>query len=89
MRTISLRLDDATDARLRQICVRTQQSQTAAIKAAIMAFPDREGPTPAKSAAELGLIGAFDSGAGDLGRNHARHLRAKLAAKHARDPAAG
>ena len=85
MRTISLRLDDATNARLRQICARTRQSQTEAIKAAIMAFPDREGPAPA----ELDLIGAFDSGVGDLGRNHARHLRAKLAAKHALDPAAG
>ncbi len=89
MRTVSLRLDDATDARLRQICAHTRQSQTEAIKAAIKAFPDREGPTPAESAAELGLIGAFDSGVGDLGRNHARHLRAKLAAKHALDPAAG
>jgi hypothetical protein len=89
VRTISLHLDDATDARLRQICARTRQSQTEAIKAAIMAFPDREGPTPAESAAELGLIGAFDSGVGDLGRNHASHLRARLAAKHLHDQVAG
>lgn len=84
MRTISFRLDDATEAQLRQIRARTGQSQTEAIKAAIAAFAEHEEPAPAQSAAALDLIGCFDSGAGDLGRNHAQHLRAKLAAKHHR-----
>jgi predicted transcriptional regulator len=46
MRTISIRLDDATDARLRQLCSRTQQSQTDIIKAAIVALADREDHNP-------------------------------------------
>lgn len=81
MRTISIRLDDATDARLRQLCSRTQQSQTDIIKAAIVALADREDHTPAQQASALELIGGFDSGVGDLGRHHARYLRAKLTAK--------
>lgn len=81
MRTISVRLDDVTDARLRQLCAQTQQSQTDIIKAAIAALADHETISPAQSAAELGLIGGFDSGVGDLGYNHARHLRVKLTAK--------
>ena len=36
MRTISVRLDDVTDALLRQICARTEQSQTEVIKTAIV-----------------------------------------------------
>ncbi|NMQ21103.1 CopG family transcriptional regulator [Candidatus Competibacter phosphatis] len=88
MRTVSIRLDEATDARLRQIRARTGQSQTEVIKAAIAAFAEREEPAPAQSAAALDLIGCFDSGVGDLGRNHARHLRAQLAAKHRRVQAA-
>ena len=88
MRTVSIRLDEVTDARLRQIRARTGQSQTEAIKAAIAAFAEHVEPVPAQSAAALDLIGCFDSGEGDLGRNHARHLRAKLAAKHRRVQAA-
>ena len=64
MRTVSIRLDEATDARLRQIRARTGHSQTEAIKAAIAAFAEREEPAPAQSAAALDLIGCFDSGDG-------------------------
>ena len=84
MRTISVRLDAVTDALLRQICARTEQSQTEVIKTAIAALAEREDPTPAETAAAMGLIGCFDSGAGDLGRHHARHLRARLTAKRHR-----
>ena len=84
MRMISVRLDDATDALLRQICARTEQSQTEVIKTAIAVLAEREEPTPAATAAAMELIGFFDSGEGDLGRHHARHLRARLAAKRQR-----
>ncbi|HRE55655.1 MAG TPA: ribbon-helix-helix protein, CopG family [Candidatus Competibacter sp.] len=84
MRTISVRLDDATDTLLRQLCAQTEQSQTEVIKTAIAALAERDEPTPAEAAAALELIGCFDSGAGDLGRHHARHLRARLQANHRR-----
>lgn len=84
MRTISVRLDDATDALLRQICAQTQRSQTEVVKAAIAVFAERSDQPPTQSAAELDLIGCFDSGVGDLGRHHAQHLRDKLATRRRR-----
>jgi len=84
MRTLSIRLDDATDALLRQICAQTQRSQTEVMKAAIAVLAERGDLSPTQSAAELNLIGCFDSGVGDLGRHHAQHLRDKLASKHPR-----
>ncbi len=85
MRTISVRLDDTTDVRLRQLCDQTRQSQTEIIKAAIALLANQEVRSPAQSAAEWGLIGGFDSGVGDLGRDHARHVRTTLASKRQRD----
>ena len=78
MRTISVRLDEHTDALLRAVCEQQGISQTAALKAAIELFAQQERPTPAALARELGLIGAFDSGNRHLGRDHSLHLKAKL-----------
>lgn len=83
MRTLSVRLDDQTDALLRAYCARTGLSQTDAIKSGIAALAV-EVDSPAQLAEALGLIGCFDSGAGDLGRNHSRRLREKLAAQRHR-----
>lgn len=85
MRTLSLRLDDQTDALLRAYCARTGVSQTEAVKSGIAALVATASP-PAQIAQALGLVGCFDSGIGDLGRNHAQRLREKLAAsKHRSD----
>ncbi len=80
MRTLSVRLDDQTDALLRSFCARTGQTQSEAVKAGIAALAARV-ESPAQLAEELGLVGCFDSGVGDLGRNHAQRLREKLAGK--------
>ncbi|SBT08656.1 hypothetical protein ACCAA_600013 [Candidatus Accumulibacter aalborgensis] len=74
MRTLSLRLDDQTDALLRAYCARTGVSQTEAVKSGIAALVATTSP-PAQIAEALGLVGCFDSGIGDLGRNHAQRLR--------------
>lgn len=80
MRTLSVRLDDQTDALLRAFCTRTGQTQSDAVKAGIAALA-AQSESPAKLAADLGLVGCFDSGIGDLGRNHSQRLREKLAGK--------
>lgn len=83
MRTLSVRLDDETDALLRAYCESTGATQTEAVKSGIAVLTS-ETKSPAQLAEELGLVGCFDSGVGDLGRGHAAHLRTKLAAKKLR-----
>ena len=87
MRTISLRLDDRTDAVLTAYCERYGLTQTGAIKAAIEHLAGARRPTPAELAGELGLIGAFRSAEGDLGARHSARLKERLRAKHERDTA--
>ena len=81
MRTISFRLDDRTDALLRAHCERHGLSQTDALKAAIEQLAGKDKPTPAWLAAQLGLIGGFRSGEGDLGADHSRRLKQRLRAR--------
>jgi hypothetical protein len=85
MRTLSVRLDDHTDSLLRAYCARTGMSQTEAVKEGIVLLSQRPGPRPAELAESMGLVGAFDSGVGDLGREHSRHLKDELAARHRRE----
>lgn len=80
MRTISIRLDDDTDALLREFCERQGLSQTNAVKAAIEQVAREARPTPDALARELGLVGSFSSGVGDLGRRHSEHIKARLRA---------
>lgn len=81
MRTLSVRLDDQTDALLRMVCACTGQTQSEVVKAGIAALA-AQAESPARLAEDLGLVGCFDSGVGDLGRNHAQRLREKLAGRN-------
>ena len=80
MRTISVRLDPAADAQLQALCARTGMSQAEVVKAGIARLA-QTAETPAEVAERLGLIGSFDSGQGDLGTQHSRHIREKLRAR--------
>ncbi len=80
MRTLSVRLDDQTDSLLRAFCARTGQTQSEVVKMSIAALA-AQSESPARLAEDLGLVSCFDSGVGDLGRNHSQRLRAKLAGK--------
>jgi len=84
MRTISVRLDGASDAQLRAVCQRTGMSQTDAVKAGIAALAERPTVSPYELAKQLGLIGAADTGPGDLGLNHSKYIKEKLARQHRR-----
>jgi len=81
MRTISIRLDDHTDAVFRAFCERHGLSQTNALKAAIEQLAERHKPSPAELAAQMGLIGSFRSGVGDLAVNHSQQVKQRLRAK--------
>ncbi len=85
MRTIAIRLDDRTDALFRAACERLGLSQTDAVKAAIEQLAELHRPSPAELARQLGLIGGFRSGAGDLAADHPQHLKQRLRAKLQRD----
>ena len=90
MRTLSVRLDDQTDALLRTFCARTGMNQTDAIKSGTVSLTRQtaEAASPAQLAESLGLIGCFASEKGntrDLGRHHAQRLREKLARSHRGD----
>lgn len=85
MRTISLRLDDATDAALLAYCQQRGLTQTDAVKSAILHLVATQRPSPAALAEHMGLIGAFRSTEGDLGENHAQHLKSRLRQRLARD----
>jgi hypothetical protein len=86
MRTISLRLDDVTANLLLAYCEQHGLTQTDAIKQAIEQLGQQQPrQTPSALAAELGLIGSFSSGRGDLSRSVDRLLRERLADKRRRD----
>ena len=85
MRTISIRLDDRTDALFRAFCERLGLSQTDALKAAIEQLAEQHRPSPAELAGQLGLIGGFKSGLGDLAVNHSQHLKQRLRARLQRE----
>jgi hypothetical protein len=85
MRTISIRLDDHTDALLTEHCQRNGLTQTRAIKSAIEQMAGQQKSSPAQLAAELGLIGGFPSTEGDLAAHHAQRAKERLRAKRASD----
>jgi hypothetical protein len=79
MRIISVRLDPKADEQLRSICKRTGMSQTDAVKAGIAALADRPRVDPHALAVQLGLIGCVEGEVDDLGVNHSRYVKEKLA----------
>jgi Arc/MetJ-type ribon-helix-helix transcriptional regulator len=82
MRTISVRLDDGSEARLDSLCQSLGLSQTEVVKAGLVSL-QRQSASPAALAERLGLIGGFSSatpgrGTTSRGRDHSALLRQKL-----------
>jgi hypothetical protein len=82
--TVTIRLDEATEAKLRRLAAAKGCSLSEFVRAAIAERIEREGnkPTPY----ELGkhLFGRDMSGPGDLALNHKKYYREKMRAKHRR-----
>jgi Arc/MetJ-type ribon-helix-helix transcriptional regulator len=86
MRTISVRLDDGSEARLDGLCQALGLSQTEVVKAGLELL-QRQSASPAALAESLGLISSFSSGGPDgaitsRGRDHSAQLRRKLSRQH-------
>ena len=85
MRTISVRLDDASEARLDQLCQALGLTQTEVVKAGLDLLQSQT-LTPALLAERLDLVGCYASApAGDVsssGRDHSEQLRRKLRQQH-------
>jgi len=93
VRTISVRLDDSSEARLDNLCQTLGLSQTEVIKAGL-ALLQQQSTSPAALAERLGLVGSFssataDNGTNSRGRNHAALLRQQLRQQHKRERQAG
>jgi len=82
--TVTVRLDEETEAKLRRLLEQNGGSLSAFVRAAIAEKLEREvkKPTPY----ELGkhLFGRYGSGLGDLASNHKKHFKEKMRAKHRR-----
>ena len=86
MRTISVRLDDSSEARLDSLCQALGLSQSGVVKAGLELL-QRQSASPAALADRLGLIGSFSSGGPDgaitsQGLDHSAQLRRKLGRQH-------
>ena len=81
MRTISLRLDEGSEARLKRLCQTLGLRQTEVVKAGLDLL-QQHSTGPAALAQGLGLIGSFSSaaqkgGTTSRGRDHSALLRQK------------
>jgi Arc/MetJ-type ribon-helix-helix transcriptional regulator len=81
VRTISVRLDDASEAQLESLCQQLGLSQTDVVKAGL-ALLQQQRLSPAALAESLDLVGCFASGDATRGRDHADRLRQKLRRQH-------
>jgi hypothetical protein len=82
MRTISVRLDDGSEARHDNLCQTLGLSQTEVVKAGLDLL-QQHSTSPAALAEGLGLIGSFsnaaqEGGTTSRGRDHSALLRQKL-----------
>ncbi len=89
MRTISVRLDDGSEARLNALCQTLGLSQSEVVKAGL-ALLQQQSSSPAALAERLGLVGCFSSATTTnattrRGRDHAALLRQKLNDQHKRE----
>ena len=89
MRTISVCLDDGSEARLNNLCQTLGLSQSEVVKTAL-ALLQQQSTSPAALAESFGLVGSFssntpESGTTSRGRDPAALLRQKLSHQHKRE----
>jgi hypothetical protein len=82
--TVSVRLDEATEAKLRRVLAQKGGSLSAFVRAAVAEKLEREASK--RTPYELGkhLFGKDLSGPRDVALNHKKYFREKMRAKHRR-----
>lgn len=85
--TVTVRLAPVLQHRLDRYCRKHRLTKSRVItdllEKHLDAAPERR-KTSFELARELGLVGSFSSGRGDLSENYKRYLKEKIRAKHAR-----
>lgn len=85
--TVTVRLDPQLQEMLERHCRKRRLTKTQVVTRVLrehLAAEAGGAKTPYQLARELGLVGAFASGKGDLAENRKRYLARKLRAKHSR-----
>jgi hypothetical protein len=82
--TVSVRLDEETEERLRRLLAQSGGSLSAFVRAAIIEKLEREGKKPTPYELGKHLFGRYASGRSDLSTNGEEILREKLRAKRRR-----
>lgn len=82
--TLSVRLDEETEARLRRLLEQRGGSLSAFVRAAILEKLEREGKKPTPYELGQHLFGRDLGGPPDLAENHKAYFREKTRAKHRR-----
>jgi Arc/MetJ-type ribon-helix-helix transcriptional regulator len=82
--TVSVRLDEQTEARLRRLLVDKGGSLSSFVRAAILEKLEREGKKPTPYELGKHLFGRDLSGPPDLALNHKKYFKEKMRAKHRR-----
>jgi hypothetical protein len=82
--TLSVRLDEETEARLRRLLEQSGGSLSAFVRAAIIEKLEREGKKPTPYELGKHLFGRDLGGPPDLAENHKTYYREKMRAKHRR-----
>ena len=85
--TLSVRLTPHLRAQLESYCRKHRLTKTQLVSELLeerLSAGAAQGKTPFQLARELGLVGGFASGKGDLAQNRKRYLAEKLRAKHPR-----
>jgi Arc/MetJ-type ribon-helix-helix transcriptional regulator len=82
--TVTVRLDEETETRLRRLLVEKGGSLSSFVRAAILEKLEREGKKPTPYELGKHLFGRFKSGKGDLALNHKKYYREAMRAKHRR-----
>lgn len=82
--TITVRLDESTEAKLRRLLEERGSSLSAFVRAAIAEKLEREAKKPTPYELGKHLFGRYGSGLGDLASNHKKYFKEKMRAKHRR-----
>lgn len=82
--TVTVRLDEETETKVRRLLEQKGGSLSAFVRAAIAEKLERESTKPTPYELGKHLFGRYRSGLGDLAENHKKYFKERMRAKHRR-----